>query len=49
MRFEDFAKIHGLIIDHVIPHRQVRTPTEDHPRSKNGSYKFLGHVGFVMN
>lgn len=49
MRFEDFARIHGLIIDRVIPHRQVRTPTEDHPRSKNGSYKYLGNVGFVMN
>ena len=49
MTFEDFARIHGLIIDSVIPHRQVRTPTEDHPRSRNGSYKFLGDVGFVMN
>jgi len=49
MRFEDFARIHGLIIDSVIPHRQVRTPTEDHPRKQNGSYKFLGDVGFVMN
>ena len=36
MRFEDFARIHGLIIDRVIPHRQVRTPTEDHPRSRTG-------------
>ena len=49
MRFEDFARIHGLIIDHVIPHKQMRTSTEDHPRKKNGSYKFLGDVGFVMN
>ena len=49
MRFEDFAKVHGLIINNVIPHKQVRTPTEDHPRKMNGSYKFLGDVGFVMN
>ena len=49
MTFEDFARIHGLIIDNVIPHRQVRTATEDHPRSRNGSYKYLGHFGFVMN
>lgn len=49
MTFEDFARIHGLIIDSVIPHRQVRTATEDHPRKQNGSYKFLGDVGFVMN
>ena len=49
MRFEDFARIHGLIIDHIIPHKQMRTSTEDHPRKQNGSYKFLGDVGFVMN
>ena len=49
MRFEDFARIHGLIIDHIIPHKEVRTPTEDHPRKRNGSYRFLGDVGFVMN
>ena len=49
MRFEDFARIHGLIIDHIIPHKQMRTSTEDHPKKQNGSYKFLGHVGFVMN
>jgi len=49
MRFEDFARIHGLIIDHIIPHKQMRTSTEDHPKKQNGSYKFLGDVGFVMN
>ena len=49
MTFEDFARIHGLIIDHIIPHKQMRTSTEDHPRKQNGSYKFLGDVGFVMN
>ena len=49
MRFEDFARVHGLIINNVVAHRQMRTPTEDKPRSKNGSYKYLGNVGFVMN
>lgn len=49
MRFEDFARIHGLIINHLILRKSVRVPTEDKPRKQNGSYKFLGDVGFVMN
>lgn len=49
MRFEDFARAHGLIIRDVIPHRWVATPTEDHPKKNNGRYKFLGDVGWVQN
>ena len=49
MTFQDFARIHGLIINHVIMNKSVRVPTEDKPRKQNGSYKFLGDVGFVMN
>jgi phage/plasmid primase-like uncharacterized protein len=49
MTFEDFARIHGLIINHVIHNKSVRVPTEDKPKKTNGSYKFLGDVGFVMN
>jgi len=49
MRFEEFARSHGLIIRDVIPDRWVSTPTEDHPRSRNGRYKFLGAVGWVQN
>ena len=49
MRFEDFARMHGLIVQNIIPHRWVATPTEDHPRSTNGRYKFLGDVGWVQN
>jgi len=49
MRFEDFARHHGLIIRDVIPHRWVATPTEDHPKKQNGRYKFLGDVGWVQN
>lgn len=49
MRFEDFARQHGLIIREVIPHRWVSTPTEDHPKKRNGRYKFLGDVGWVQN
>lgn len=49
MRFEDFARAHGLIISQIIPHRWVSTPTEDHPRKRNGRYKFLGNIGWVQN
>jgi phage/plasmid primase-like uncharacterized protein len=49
MTFEDFARIHGLIINHVVMNKSVRVPTEDKPRKTNGSYKYLGDVGFVMN
>jgi phage/plasmid primase-like uncharacterized protein len=49
MNFHDFARIHGLIIRDLIPHRWVSTPTEDHPRKRNGRYKYLGNVGWVQN
>ena len=49
MRFEDFARAHGLIIQSVIPHKWVVTPTVDHPRSGNGRYKYMGDVGWVQN
>jgi putative DNA primase/helicase len=49
MRFEDFAKMHGLILNGVQLDRWIPTPTEDHPRSSNGRYKFLGNVGWVQN
>ena len=49
MEFVDFAQSHGLVIRELIPGRWVRTPTVDHPRSRNGAYKYLGDVGFVQN
>jgi len=49
MIFEDFARSHGLILSGVQLDRWVPTPTEDHPRSSNGRYKFLGNVGWVQN
>ena len=49
MNFEEFARGHGLIIDHIEPFRWVATPTVDHPRKKNGRYKFMGDHGFVQN
>jgi len=49
MNFEDFARSHGLIFKGVQFDRWIPTPTEDHPRSSNGRYKFLGNVGWVQN
>lgn len=49
MRFEDFARGHGLIISYVIPDKWVATPTEDHPKKRNGRYKFMGDHGWVQN
>lgn len=49
MNFIDFAAAHGLIIDHVIEGRWVRVKTTDKPKKRNGSYKYLGEVGFVQN
>jgi putative DNA primase/helicase len=49
MRFEDFARAHGLLFSNVTPGRWMATPTEDHPHKKNGRYKFLGDVGWVQN
>jgi len=49
MRFDEFAREHGLIIDSVEPFRWIATPTVDHPRKKNGRYKFMGDHGFVQN
>lgn len=49
MRFEDFARGHGLIINYVIPEKWVATPTEDHPKKRNGRYKFMGDHGWVQN
>lgn len=47
--FIDFARAHGLVLDHVIEGRWVRTPTATHQRKRNGAYKYLGDVGFVQD
>lgn len=49
MTFADFCRMHGLLVDGVEAGRWVRVPTEDHPRKKNGAYKWLGDVGWVQN
>lgn len=50
MQFEDFARVHGLIVRNVVydgkPHR---VPTEDHPRKRNGAYMCDGRSGWVQN
>jgi putative DNA primase/helicase len=48
--FVNFARDHGLIMNsNLVFDKWVATPTEDHPRSSNGRYKFLGDVGWVIN
>jgi putative DNA primase/helicase len=49
LSFENFARGHGLIIDHLIVNKWVATSTEDHPSKRNGRYKYLGDVGWVQN
>jgi hypothetical protein len=49
MTFLDFAAEHGLLIDNLVEGRWARVKTTDHPKKRNGAYKFLGDVGFVQN
>ena len=49
MMFDAFCRAHGLLVDGIEAGRWVRVPTEDHPRTRNGAYKYLGDVGFVQN
>ena len=49
MRFEDFARFHGLLIKDLILDRWVRVGTEDHPRKQNGAYIFDGYEGALIN
>ena len=29
MTFEDFARVHGLIVNNIIPYKSIRVPTEE--------------------
>lgn len=49
MNFVQFAESHGLIINNLVPYRWVRVPTVDHPKKRNGAYKFMQDHGFVQN
>jgi putative DNA primase/helicase len=47
--FAAFARAHGLLIDHpVMDGRVHRCPTEDHPKKKNGAYRYEGDWGWVQ-
>lgn len=48
--FVAFARAHGLLIRDLYADGRVhRCPTSDHPRSKNGAYKFTGEWGWAQN
>lgn len=47
--FLKFAESCGLILGRIEFNRWIRTPTVDKPRKRNGSYKHLGDVAFVIN
>jgi len=49
MRFEDFAKAHGLIVSYLVYDKWTRVPTTDHPHKKNGAYIYDGTRGAVQN
>lgn len=49
MRFEDFARAHGVIVrDLFVSDRIRRCATVEHERSKNGAYFWDGRRGWVM-
>lgn len=47
--FIGFCRAHGLIVDSLIRDRWVRVPTTDHPKRKNGAYKWTGSRGWCQN
>lgn len=49
MSFISFAASYGVLIEHTVQGKWIKVPTVDHPRKKNGSYKFEGGVGWVQN
>lgn len=50
IEFVQFARAHGLVIDHAITDgRWHRVPTEDKPRKRNGAYLHDGRSGVVRN
>lgn len=49
MMFDQFCRAHGLIVDRLEVGRWMRVPTTDHPRKRNGAYKYMGDIGWVQN
>jgi phage/plasmid primase-like uncharacterized protein len=49
MTFLEFAASFGLILNNPEMGKWVAVPTVDHPRKRNGRYKFIGDRGWVQN
>lgn len=49
MDFMTFAQAHGLLIRNLVIGKWVRVPTADHPKKRNGAYKFMGDHAFLQN
>lgn len=50
MQFRDFAAAHGLLIRDLMDDGRIhRCPTLDHPKKRNGAYKYLGEWGWVQD
>ena len=50
MNFIDFAESYGLQLHHAAPDgRWHRCATRDHPKKRNGAWKWMGDFGFVQN
>jgi phage/plasmid primase-like uncharacterized protein len=50
MTLEQFCAAMGVLMPARMPQgRWVRCGTTDHPKSKNGAVKFMGHFAFVRN
>jgi len=50
MDFLDFARAHGILIQHMPRIGEwMRFPTVDHPKKRNGAVKFMGAFGFAQN
>lgn len=50
LRFEDFARANGLLLDTAYPSERIqRCATVDHPNKRNAAYSWDGVRGFVWN
>lgn len=50
MDFQDFARVHGIMIDRLQPDAKWhRVPTQTHPRKHNGAYRYCGTHGHIQD
>lgn len=50
MKFEDFARANGLLIDSAYPSERIqRCATVDHPHKRNGAFSWDGVRGFIWD